>query len=150
MTKAVGIFSEFFIIIFVGLCLCSIIILMNYGIKLIQERKHEIGVLKALGIKDGDLSFIFGLQMILLIILIISLYVVGSIVFIDLSNQILVKSLLELAPNYFLLTFDVLYLKVKYLIQNSILIIGIILISFIVPLLNLKALKPTNIIKAKE
>ena len=123
---------------------------MNYGIKLIQERKHEIGVLKALGIKDGDLSFIFGLQMILLIILIISLYVIGSIVFIDLSNEILVKSLLELAPTHFLLTFDVLYLKAKYLIQNSILIIGIILISFIIPLLNLKSLKPTNIIKAKE
>ena len=49
-----------------------------------------------------------------------------------------------------LLLHDSHYLKVKYLIQNSILIIGIILISFIVPLLNLKALKPTNIIKAKE
>ena len=150
MTKAVDIFSEFFIIIFVGLCICSFVILINYGIKLINERKHEIGVLKALGIKDRDLTFIISIQMCLLALLVILLYIIGSVIFIDLSNDILVQSLLEFNPGLFLLDVDVLYLKKNFIFENSILVVIIVLISFIVPLFRLKFLKPTNIIKAKE
>ena len=150
MTKAVNIFSEFFVIIFVGLCVCSFIILINYGIKLVKERKYEIGILKALGIKEFDLFIIIGLQMILLILLVIAMYILGSILFIDLSNDILVRSLLELAPNHFLMDIDVLYLKTNYILENSLLVILIVSLSFVIPLFKLKFLKPTNIIKAKE
>jgi hypothetical protein len=81
---------------------------------------------------------------------VIILYFTGSVLFIDLSNDILVASLLEIAPNQFLLDIDVLYLKLPYMIQNSLLIIIIVIISFIIPFIKLKTLKPTNIIKAKE
>ena len=74
----------------------------------------------------------------------------GSLVFIDLSNKILVESLMEIAPTHFLMDIDVLYLKLPLMIRNSLLVIIIVLISFIIPLVKLKALKPTNIIKAKE
>ncbi|MBR2892074.1 MAG: ABC transporter ATP-binding protein [Bacilli bacterium] len=150
MTKAVNIFSEFFSIIFIGLCMCIFIILVNYGIKAIKERKYEIGILKALGIKDIHLLFIFGMQILLLILLVIILYYLGSVVFIGLSNDILVSSLLELAPNHFLMDIDVLYLRVPFMLRNTVLVVAIVLISFIIPLAELKALKPTNIIKAKE
>lgn len=150
MTKAVNVFSDFFNVIFIGLCICSLIILINYGIKLIKERKYEIGILKALGIKDSHLTFIFGCQILLLLIFVILLYFIGSILFIDLSNDILVTSLLEIAPNHFLMDIDVLYLKFPYMLQNSLLVALIVFISFIIPLVKLKTLKPTNIIKAKE
>ena len=87
MTKAVDVFSDFFNIIFLGLCACAFVILINYGLKLVKERKHDIGVLKALGIKDKDLTIIFGIHITILIILVIALYIVGSMVFIDLSNE---------------------------------------------------------------
>ena len=45
---------------------------------------------------------------------------------------------------------DVLYLKLEYMIQNTLLVVFIVLVSFIIPLIKLKSLKPTNIIKAKE
>jgi ABC-type lipoprotein export system ATPase subunit len=150
MTKAVDVFSDFFVIIFVGLCVCSVIVLFSYGIKLVRERRYVIGILKALGIKDGDLTFVFGCQIFLLLAFIIIMYFLGSIMFIDLSNEILVKSLLELASNHFLLDIDVLYLKLPFMIQNSLLVLLIVIISFVVPLIKLKLLKPTNIIKAKE
>jgi hypothetical protein len=150
MTKAVNVFSDFFNIIFFGLCLCCFIVLVSYGVKLIKEKTYDIGILKALGIKDGHLVFIFGIQILLLLIFVIILYFTGSVLFIDLSNDILVASLLEIAPNQFLLDIDVLYLKLPYMIQNSLLIIIIVIISFIIPFIKLKTLKPTNIIKAKE
>ena len=150
MTKAVNVFSDFFNIIFFGLCLCCLIVLVNYGVKLIQEKTYDIGILKALGIKDGHLVFIFGVQIFLLLILVIIMYFAGSVLFIDLSNDILVASLLEIAPNQFLLDIDVLYLKLSYMLENLVLIIFIVIVSFIIPFVKLKTLKPTNIIKAKE
>ena len=150
MTKAVNVFSDFFYIIFLGLCICTLLIIANYGIKLIKERKYEIGILKALGIRDIDLTFIFGLQIVLLLILSIIMYIVGSILFIDLSNDVLIKSLLELAPNNFMMDITVLYINYQHIIANSILMTLIVIISFALPLVNLKKLKPTNIIKAKE
>ena len=150
MTKAVNVFSDFFFIIFTGLCICSVLILFNYGVKLVKERKYVIGILKALGIKDNELIFIFGCQVFLLMMLTILMYFIGSNVFIDLSNEILVKSLLELAPSHFLMDIDVLYLKLSFMLKNCLLVILIVFISFIIPLVKLKLLKPTNIIKAKE
>jgi len=150
MTKAVNIFSDFFGIIFIGLCVCVFIILINYGIKLIKERRYQIGILKALGIKDRDLLILFGIQIVLLISLILIMYYLGSVMFIGLSNDILVKSLIELAPNHFIMDIDVLYLKFSFIFRNSVLVIIIVLLSFVVPLIKLKSLKPTNIIKAKE
>ena len=83
MTKAVNVFKDFFNIIFIGLCLCAFFILANYGIKLIRDRKYEIGILKALGTREKDLTTIFGMQILIEVILIIIMYVLGSILFID-------------------------------------------------------------------
>lgn len=150
MTKAVNVFKDFFNIIFIGLCLCAFFILANYGIKLIRDRKYEIGILKALGTREKDLTTIFGMQILIEVILIIIMYVLGSILFIDFSNDVLILSLLELAPGNFLMDIDVLYIKPEFLVQNSGLVIFIVFVSFIIPNINLKRLKPTDIIKAKE
>lgn len=150
MTKAVGVFSDFFSIIFIGLCSCSLFIIANYGIKLIKERKYEIGILKALGTRNIDLTLVFGFQIVLLMILIVAMYLVGSFVFIDFSNDVLIRSLIELAPSDFMLDIDVLFINKDHLIMNSCLVVLIVIFSFIIPIVNLRKLKPTNIIKAKE
>ena len=150
MTKAVNVFSEFFNIIFIGLCICSFLIIANYGLKLIKDRKYEIGILKALGTRDRDLFYIFGIHVFLVILIIIALYIIGSVLFIDLSNDILINSLSELANDRLLLDVDMLYIKGDYLLNNSLLVVLIVIISFILPLINMRRLKPTNIIKAKE
>lgn len=150
MTKAVTVFSDFFGLIFIGLCACCFFIIANYGVKLVRERKYEIGILKALGSRDGDLVLILGLQIILLLLLVVVLYVCGSLVFIDLANDVLIRSLIELAPNSFLLDIKVLYVNPKHFLVNGVLTAVIVLTSFIIPLVKLRKLKPVNIIKAKE
>ncbi len=150
MTKAVTVFKDFFNIIFIGLCICAFFIIANYGARLIKERKYEIGILKALGIRDVDLTFILGLQILLLLVVTVILYIVGSVVFIDLANEVLIRSLLELAPNSFMLNVKVLYINPAHFLTNAVLTTVIALVSFVVPLVKLRKLKPTNIIKAKE
>lgn len=150
MTKAVSVFSDFFAIIFIGLCVCAFYMIASYGAKLIKDRKYEIGILKALGIRDVDLIFIFGLQILLLFVLIVALYILGSLVFIDLANDVLIRSLLELASNSFIMDIKVLYVNPYHFFVNGLLTGIIVLISFSLPLVKLRKLKPTNIIKAKE
>lgn len=150
ITKAVNVFSDFFIVIFVGLCLCAVSILANYGLKLVKERKYEIGILKALGTRDRDLVCIFGIQIILEIILIVFMYNLGSILFVDLSNDILIRSLMELAPNNLVVDVEILFINLKDLISNSILAMLIVIVSFVLPIIKLRKLKPLDIVKAKE
>lgn len=125
-------------------------ILVNYGLKLVRERKYEIGILKALGTKNSELITIFGVEILLEIILIIIMYNLGSIIFIDFSNDVLIKSLMELAPNNFLMDIKVLFINKTDLIRNSILVILIVFASFILPIIKLRSLKPLDIVKAKE
>ncbi len=150
MTKAVSVFKDFFVIIFVGLCVCAVFVIANYGMKLIKERKHELGVLKALGARDSDLSVIVGLQAILLTAIIIVGYVFGSLVFIGLANDVLINSLVELAPQRMVIDVQLLYCKAKHFLLNGLLVAAIVVSSFVTPLLKLRRLKPTNIIKAHE
>lgn len=150
MTKAVSVFTDFFGIIFIGLCICTFFIIANYGIKLIRERKYEIGVLKALGMREVDLVIILGVQLLLFLILAIVLYILGSVIFIDLANDILIRSLLELAPGRFMMNIKILYINSSHFLTNSILTVFISMISFIIPLVKMRKLKPTQIIKAKE
>ena len=125
-------------------------ILVNYGLKLVRERKYEIGILKVLGTKNSELITIFGVEILLEIILIIIMYNLGSIIFIDFSNDVLIKSLMELAPNNFLMDIKVLFINKADLIRNSILVILIVFASFILPIITLRSLKPLDIVKAKE
>lgn len=150
MTKAVTVFSDFFALIFIGLCACCFFIIANYGVKLVRDRKYEIGILKALGARDCDLVLLLGVQIILLLFLIVLLYILGSVVFIDFANEVLIRSLLELAPDSFLLDIKVLYVNPKHFLVNGVLTAVIVFTSFIIPLIKLRKLKPVNIIKAKE
>ena len=150
VTKAVDVFSDFFNIIFVGLCLCAALILVAYGLRLVKGRKYEIGILKALGARNIELAVIFGLQIIIAAVLIVVLYVLGAVVFTDVANSILIKSLAELAPNDFIIDIKILALNPIDILKNSALVVGIVLVSFILPIIKLRVLKPLDIVKAKE
>lgn len=150
MTKAVTIFKNFFTLIFIVLFVSSLLIVINYGLKLINEKKYEIGILKALGIRDIDLVIILGSQLVLLLMLTIILYILGSVLFIDLANEVLVNSLTSLAPTYVLVNMKFLRINPFHFIINSLILLIIIAFSLIVPLLKLHKLKPSAIIKAKE
>ena len=66
------------------------------------------------------------------------------------ANDVLITSLMELAPNDFMMDLDVLFVNYLDLIRNSILVVIIVFLSFILPFLKLRAYKPLDIVKAKE
>ncbi len=150
MTKAVGVFSDFFDLIFIVLCAALLLLMVQFEVKCIKDKMKEIGILKALGARESDLLVLFGLQIALTGVLMILLYIAGSFVFIGLANKVLVVSLNELAKNSVVLDLAFLVVKWKYIWQNCLLALLILAVSFLVPMLRLRRIRPTNVIKAKE
>lgn len=150
VTKAVSVFSDFFYIIFFALCASGILIISSYGIKLIKERTYEIGILKSLGIRNKDLSLILGLQIVVLLVLTISFYIIGSYSFINLANDLLLTSIQEIAKDTFIIDVKILQMRGIHVLLNSSIVAGITLISFAFPLVKLYRLKPTNIMKSGD
>ena len=111
---------------------------------------HDIGIMKALGCKNSTIGIVFGLQVLLIALCTIILSTVGYFVFIDLANDVLIESLKILAPSHIVLDLDFLTFKMDIVGINSLLVIILTLISFVIPMLKIHNIKPVQIIKTKE
>ncbi len=150
MSKAVGVFSRFFYLIFGVLCAAMFVLMAQFEVKSIKDKMEDIGILKALGARDVDLLCIFGFQIVMAGALMLLLYIAGSFIFVGAANRLLVFSLSELAKNVFVADLTFLSVKWSYILQNCLLSIAILVVSFLVPMFRLRYIKPSNVIKAKE
>ena len=74
----------------------------------------------------------------------------GYYFFIDLANDVLIESLMRLAPGHVVLDLDFLTFQPKIALENCVLVGALALISLIFPMIKIKAIKPVKIIKAKD
>ena len=93
---------------------------------------------------------VFGLQLLLIALCTIVLSIVGYFFFIDLANDVLIESLKVLAPSHIVLDLEFLTFKINIAGINSLLVIVLTLISFVMPMMKIYKIKPVQIIKAKE
>ena len=150
MTKAVDVFVPIFELVAIFLCLGVVFILVNFASKMIRDKMHEIGILKALGTKNGAIVIVFGLQVFLVALLTAGLSTVGYYYFIDFANDVLFQSMQQLVPNQVVLDLDFFVFMPKVALTNCLLVFALSAISLITPMLKIKAIKPVKIIKAKE
>ena len=150
MTKAVDVFIPIFELIAIVLCNGIIFILVNFSTKIIKDKMHDIGILKALGTQNKSVGVVFGIQIILIAIVTMLMSTIGYYFFIDLANDVLIASLKELAPSHVVLDLDFLTFKMDVVGFNVLLIIALSLISLVIPMIKIKNIKPVKIIKTKE
>ena len=150
MTTAVDVFVPIFELVAIFLCIGVIFILMSFASKMIKDKMHEIGIMKALGTKNNSIGVIFGLQVMLIAILTCALATAGYYYFIDLANTVLVESLMRFNPSSVVLDLDFLTFKPTIAVENCILIFILAFASLFFPMLKIKAIKPVKIIKAKD
>ena len=150
MTKAVDVFIPIFEMIAIVLCVGVIFILINFSTRMIKDKMHEIGILKALGTQNGTVATVFGLQMFLIAILTCVLAAVGYYYFIDMANGVLIDSLKRLAPGHVMLDLKFLTYQEEIVRDNSILVLVLTIISLVVPMIKIKNIKPVKIIKTKD
>ncbi len=150
MTRAVEVFIPIFEFISIFLYVGVIFILMNFATKMINDKMHEIGIMKALGTKNGTIGVVFGLQVMLIALLTCGLSTLGYYLFIDVANDILIESVKRIAPSWPMLDLQFLTFKPEIALMNCVLIFVLAFVSLIFPMIKIKAIKPVKIIKAKE
>jgi len=150
MIRAVEVFVPIFELVGGFLCVGIIFILVNFLFKMIKDKYHDIGILKALGSKNSTIGMIFGLQLLLLAILTVILSILGYYFFIDQANDVLISSLKQLAEHRVVLDLEILSYKPIIALSNSGLIVVLSIISFVVPMIKICRIKPVQIIKTKE
>ena len=150
MTKAVDVFIPIFRLIAIFLCVGVVFILVNFSTKMIKDKMHEIGILKAIGTSNKSIAVIFGLQILLIAVLTSVMTTIGYYYFIDLANDVLIESLKQLAKSHVVLDLQFLTFKVDIALTNCALVLLLAATSLLVPIIKIKNIKPVKIIKAKE
>lgn len=150
MAKAVSVFNDFFMLITSLLISAIMFLLISFGVKNVNNKMYEIGVMKALGCKQSRFALMFGLHTIFIALLVVVMTIFGVWISYDFANTILVKSINMLAPSYLMLDLQFIRFNWTYILQDSIIVFGVASIATLVSVLRLKAIKPISIIKAKE
>ena len=150
MTKAVDVFIPIFELIAIVLCVGVIFILINFSSRMIKDKMHEIGILKALGTQNGTVGTVFGLQVVLIAVFTCVLSVIGYYYFIDLANDVLIGSLKRLAPGHIVLDLNFLTFQKNIARNNCILVFILSLVSLVPSMIKVKVIKPVKIIKTKD
>ena len=113
----------------------------------VRRFTYEIGVTKSLGASLGDVFKIFSLQELYMLIMSIVMAIIGTFIATFMSNQVL-KSTFNagrISPydiNILIVDFRVILVVIGIIILTS-------LLAMIVPFINMKRLKPINILKSK-
>jgi ABC-type antimicrobial peptide transport system permease subunit len=150
MTRAVDVFVPIFELVAMVLCAGVVFILINFSTRMIRDKMHDIGILKALGCKNSTIGAVFGLQLALIAVFTIILSSLGYFFFIDLANTVLIDSLKILADGYTVIDMKFLSFKASIACLNSVAVIALTAVSFIIPMIRIYKIKPVKIIKAKE
>lgn len=150
MTRIVQVFSSIFQIINIGLCAAMIMIFISFATKMIKDKLHEIGILKALGTDSGTVSFIFGLQIVLVAVTTCILGTIGYSFLVDVSNNLLIVSLRGLTSSQLVLNLRFLVFHPVVVLRNYALILFLTIISMLIPLVKISRIQPVKIINDRE
>jgi ABC-type antimicrobial peptide transport system permease subunit len=150
MTKVVDVFVPIFEIIALFLCAAVVFILVNFSSKMIKDKMHEIGILKALGTKNSTIVAVFGLQVVLIAILTCVLSTVGYYFLVDVANDVLFESMKQFVKSRVVLDLDFFTFMPKIALEDCALVAALSAVSMLIPMIKIKAIKPVKIIKAKE
>ena len=150
MTRAVEVFVPIFELVAIFLCVGVVFILVNFATRMIKDKLHEIGILKAIGTHNTTIGVVFGLQVMLIALLTCIMATAGYYLFIGMANDVLVESLSRLAPSRVMMDLEFLTFKPKVALVNCGLILLLSILSLALPMIKIKRIKPVQIIKAKE
>lgn len=150
LNRCVMLFVLIFRLVNIALCASVVFIFISFSTKMIKDKLHEIGILKALGTNRGTINTIFGLQIGLIAVFTALVSVFGYYFLIEPANALFIASLREMVPSQLVLDLDVLVFIPKVVWENVILIALLSVISLVVPLSRIGRIQPVKIINSRE
>lgn len=150
INNIVKIFSEIFKYASLALIFAGTILLISFAIRSVKKKMYEIGVLRALGAKTGQVARAFTLQVIYVGLITSILSITGIVMLEDSVNEILVTKLVQFTANKQIADLTIIKIQPVMTIITIIAIFVITLIASIVPIFSIRKIKPINIIRNKE
>lgn len=150
LTRCVRLFVMIFRLVNVVLCAAVVFIFVSFSTKMIQDKLHEIGILKALGTGRGTINFIFGLQIGLIALCTCLVSGFGYYFLVEPANALFLVSLREMVPSQLVLDLDVLVFIPRVVLQNVILIALLSVVSLVIPMSRIGKIQPVKIINARD
>lgn len=150
LTRCVQLFTMIFQLVNIVLCAAVVFIFVSFSTKMIQDKLHQIGILKALGTDRGTIHFIFGMQIGLIAVCTCLICGVGYYFLVEPANALFLVSLRELVPSQLVLDLDVLVYIPEVLLQNVLLIAGLAVVSLVAPMTKIGNIQPVKIINTRQ
>ena len=147
INNVVMVFNDIFVLIAFTLLFGLLLVLAFHTYLNIAQRKTEIGIFKAMGMKNKDISEIFVIQIVFATILIVALFTIGLIVFTRITNNILFDSFMTYLKNPALRSISILSFNPIILLVDILAILLINIVVTLIPFFMMKRVKPLNIIR---
>lgn len=149
LNRSVTMFFDLFRLIEVVTLGMAAVFLVSHSVRSVKRNYYQIGVIKAIGGRNSDISLVFVLENVLISAVIALITFFGSISILNLANKVLVRSFMEITDigiaSIHIIRFDLglvlATVGVTFLVN---------LVFTVVPLMLLYNVKPIDIIKAKE
>ena len=150
LNRCVSLFILIFQLVNILLCASVVFIFISFSTKMIRDKLHEIGIMKALGTGSGTINVIFGLQIALIAVCTCLLSSLGYYFLIEPANDLFIMSLREMVPSQLVLDLDVLVFIPRLVLENGILIAALSVVSLFVPMSKIAKIQPVKIINNRE
>jgi ABC-type antimicrobial peptide transport system permease subunit len=148
--RCVMLFTVIFELVNIVLCAAVVFIFVTFSTKMIRDKLHEIGIMKALGTDRGTINVIFGLQIALIAVFTCVVSSLGYYFVVEPANTLFVASLREMVPSQLVLDLDVLVFIPEVVRDNAILIAVLSVISLAFPMSKIGKIQPVKIINSRE
>ena len=149
LNQSINMFYDLFMIFKIMLVALIIVFLISHSVRSVKDNYYQIGVIKAIGGRSLDISYIYTLQTFILTIFICISTYICAFYLVGIANDVLIKSFTRIA-NTNIGSIDIICFEPRITLMTIISAFVLSILSTIAPLLALVRIKPINIIKAKE
>lgn len=150
LSRSVMLFVMIFRLANTALCAAVIFVFVSFSTKMIRDKLHEIGILKALGTPASTINSIFGLQIGLIAALTCAASILGYYCLIGPANELFILSLRQMVPSQLVLDLEVLVFLPSVVAEIILLIVILSVLSMAVPLSRIGKIQPVQIINNRE
>jgi ABC-type antimicrobial peptide transport system permease subunit len=148
--RCVMLFVAIFRLVNIVLCAAVVFIFISFSTKMIQDKLHEIGILKALGTDRLTINIIFGLQIGLIALFTCVVSSLGYLLLVEPANELFIISLREMVPSQLVLDLDVLVYIPRLVWENALLVAILAIVSLVVPMAKIGRIQPVKIINNRD
>lgn len=150
VTKTIESFAKAFRVLSYACLIMAVVVLLFYSIDVIKSQRYNIGILKALGMKNGSLSRVFGLTTLNFSTFSSLFFVVFYYVLCIILNKVILHAFINNWKGYSFVFSDILTFNWIFAIMSIVSLFFLTLLISLMTLILVIRIKPVQIIRNKN